>query len=134
MTKSRVHYLNMGPWPFYVGFTTEPSAFEGEMRRLGVKNAGPAISESSAHTAATTHHLSSSSGSYALVVMPKPSRKHSREQYAALVAHEATHVMQEMRDQLGELGREGEAYIVQQIVQEGLQQAWKTNRCRKTKP
>jgi hypothetical protein len=39
-----------------------------------------------------------------------------------------------MRDDLGDLGREAEAYLVQQIVQEGLQIAWKTGRETKRKP
>jgi hypothetical protein len=64
----------------------------------------------------------------AIIVMCPPSRRASKEQYASLLAHEAVHVVQEMREKLGDLGSEAEAYLVQQIVQEGLQVAWKTGR------
>jgi hypothetical protein len=127
-----IHYLNLGPWPGYVGFTVSTEAFEREMRRLKVKGAGPAISNS--HSNATTHFLNSNGSSLALIVMEPPSRKISKEQYAALLAHEATHVVQEMRDNLGDLGREAEAYLVQQIVQEGLQNAWNTGRVTRRRP
>jgi hypothetical protein len=70
----------------------------------------------------------------AVIVMCPPSRKASKEQYASLLAHEAVHVVQEMRDKLGDLGSEAEAYLVQQIVQEGLQVAWGTNRTIRKEP
>lgn len=117
--------MNTGPWPWYIGFTTEEAAFQREMKRLGIKDAGPGVKPGSN---AATHHLINGSTNCAIIVMCPHSRQASREQYASLLAHEAVHVVQEMRDKLGDLGSEAEAYLVQQIVQEGLQIAWKTRR------
>jgi ribosomal protein L30E len=129
--KSKVHYLNTGPWPWYIGFTTDEDAFQREMKRLHVKDAGPGVK---AGSNAATHHLVNGSTNMAIIVMCPPSRKASKEQYASLLAHEAVHVVQEMRDKLGDLGSEAEAYLVQQIVQEGLQVAWGTNRTIRKEP
>lgn len=131
MKLERVHYLNTGPWPYYIGFTTEEGAFQREMKRLRVRDAGPGVRSGSN---AATHHLVSDSTAMAIIVMCPPSRKASKEQYASLLAHEAVHVVQEMRVKLGDLGNEAEAYLVQQIVQEGLQVAWKTGRTTKKRP
>lgn len=126
MKRERVHWFNMGPWPYFVGFTTDGDAFAREMRRLKVP-ADPSHINKGAN--ATTHHLTKDCGnSIAIICLEPPRPSISRECYASMLAHEATHVVQEMRDQLGELGREAEAYIVQRIVLEGLQIAWKTGR------
>lgn len=130
---SRVRYLNLGPWPYFVGFTTEPDAFDREMRRLKIKD--PSAFTKNAWSNAATHFFTSDGNpATAIICIQKPTRKQSKEQYAALVAHEATHVVQDMRDRLGELGREAEAYLVQQIVQEGLQHAWGSNKVRRREP
>jgi hypothetical protein len=46
--------MNTGPWPWYIGFTTEEEAFQREMKRLRVKDAGPGVK---AGSNAATHHL-----------------------------------------------------------------------------
>lgn len=126
MKRERVHYFNMGPWPYHVGFTTCAEAFAREMRRLKIDNANGHLNKGAN---ATTHHLVKDGGaSIAIISMEPPRRGVSRECYASMLAHEAVHVVQEMRDQLGDLGREAEAYIVQRIVLQGLQIAWKTGR------
>lgn len=124
-------WLNLGPWPYFVGFTTEVADYDREMRRLKCKESLPAVLEGAS---ATTHFFASSDGATAIIVMPPHKRKRSREQYAALLAHEAMHVVQDMRTELGDLGKEAEAYLMQQVVQEGLQTAWNTGRVRKTRP
>jgi ribosomal protein L30E len=131
MKRSRIHYLNTGPWPWYIGFTTDEAAFQREMKRLRVKEAGPGVK---AGSDAATHHLVNGSTNMTIIVMCPPSRKASKEQYASLLAHEAVHVVQGMREKLGELGSEAEAYMVQQIVQEGLQTAWNTGRTARKTP
>lgn len=127
----RIHYLNTGPWPWYIGFTTDEAAFQREMKRLKVKDAGPGVKSGSN---AATHHFVNGSTNMAIIVMHPPTRKASKEQYASLLAHEAVHVVQEMREKLGELGLEAEAYLVQHIVQEGLQVAWNTGRTTRKEP
>jgi ribosomal protein L30E len=126
-----IHYLSMGPWPWYVGFTTSEDAFQREMKRLRVKDAGSGTRQGSN---AATHHLVNGSTNMAIIVMQPPSRRASKEQYASLLAHEAVHVVQEMRAKLGDLGCEAEAYLVQQMVQEGLQAAWNTGRVTNRRP
>lgn len=88
---------------------------------------------------ATTHFLvcKNSPSCYFVCVEPFNARKRSREQYAALIAHEATHIIQDMRERLAQgksLGEEAEAYLVQQIVQEFLQMAWNSGKARSFKP
>ena len=58
--------------------------------------------------------------------MPKRGKR-SHSQYAGLVAHEALHVVQEMHRQFnrGEpFGDEADAYLIQSIVQNCLQEAF----------
>lgn len=129
--RPKVHYLNTGPWPYYIGFTVEPEAFEREMKRLGRKGVE---FFASTHANASTHFLVNEGTALAIVTMAKPSRHHSKEQYAALLAHEASHIVFAMRERLGDLGFEAEAYLVQQIVQEGLQIAWATGRSLRKEP
>lgn len=132
MSRERVRYLHTGPWPWYIGFTTDKDAFGREMRRLSVGDDVPFIANE--HSNATTHTFSNK-GTFCSIICCEPfSRKRTREQYAAMIAHEATHVIQWMRDELGELGKEAEAYLVQQIVQECLQIAWATGKVRRTAP
>jgi hypothetical protein len=132
VSRERIYYMNLGPWPGYVGFTTSPDAFAREMRRLKISDADGFIKN--AHSNATTHFLSNHGSNLAIICIQPFSRRVSKEQYAALIAHEAVHVVQEMRSNLGDLGSEAEAYLVQQMVQEGLQQAWKTGRVARREP
>lgn len=127
----QIRYIDMGCWPYHVAFTPDPAEFDREMRRLKIKD-----QRALNHRAdATTHFLVHDGHSpIAIIVLPYPKSRVFKEQYAAMLAHEAVHVIQDMRDQLGELGCEAEAYIAQQIVQEGLQQAWKTGRSKRVRP
>lgn len=131
MKRERVHYFSMGPWPVFVGFTTSEDAYYRETRRLKV--AEPTSFIKNTHSCATVHFFVSEGGTSTMIICAQPFRakRSSREQYAALLAHEAVHVIQDMREQLGDLGCEAEAYLVQQIVQESLQIAWKAGRTRK---
>lgn len=133
MARPRVYYMHTGPWPYYIGFTTDPDAFAHEMKRLKVVDDNDGFIKN-AHSNATTHFLNNKGSHMAIVCMEPFKRSRTREQYAALLAHEATHVIQDMREQLGPLGSEAEAYLVQQIVQEGLQIAWKTGKAARKAP
>lgn len=128
-----IAYFNMGPWPFYCGFTTSKKAFAKEMERLGVDPVPPFFG--AAHANATVHYLEKDGCPTMIVTMVKPGKR-STEQVAGLLAHEATHVVQELWAQLGERepGREAEAYLVQMIVQCCLQIVYKTGRVRKSEP
>lgn len=85
----------------------------------------------------TTHILVNRGTLCFIIAAQPPSRKHSKEQYAALIAHEALHVVQEMQRELarGEhFDDESAAYLLQHIVQHCLQEAWNTGRIKRIKP
>ena len=129
-----IRYFSTGPWPVFIGFTTCPKVFKREMKRLGVEDVDFYASR---HANATTHHFTKDNQNIWLITMAPYSRKCTQEQYAALIAHEAVHVIQGMGRELAggrSLGEEAEAYLVQQIVQESLQVAWKSNMARRGTP
>jgi hypothetical protein len=126
-----IAYFNMGSWPLYVGFTNSPKRFAKEMRRMGIEG----VSFLNPGGNATMHTFVRNGTTTCIIAMEKAKDK-SPEMIAALIAHEAVHVAQELWSQIGEEqpGREAEAYLVQMIVQCCLQQVWKTNRVRRTEP
>ena len=133
--KACIHYLNLGPWPGYVGFTTSAKDFQREMKRIGIHGEVDFVAHEQA--AATTHFFFCKDGICIIVTAPPPSRKHSAEQYAAIMAHEAGHVVEYMRDELAAgkmLGSEAEAYLIQFLVQEFLCIAKTTGRCKRIAP
>lgn len=127
-----IRYFNMGQWPVYVGFSSSPKAFEREMKRINIKGCSFL---NSTHANATTHFLTCDDGLTCIIALGD-TKDRSKEQVAALIAHEAMHVVQEMWSHLGETnpGRECEAYLVQHIVQNCLQEAWKSGKTRSTAP
>lgn len=134
-TRPRVKYFNLGAWPVFVGFTTCEKAFAAEMRRLGIDN----VSFFGRSSANATTHILEKHGTLCFVITAEPFKSHkiSCEAYAALIAHEAMHVIQEMQQVLAcgkSLGDEAEAYLIQQIVQECLQVAWGSFKVRRTEP
>jgi len=114
-----LRYFNMGQWPCYVGFTIKQEEFDAEMKRLKVDDAPQWLNPGAA---ATTHFL----GKYdmlTIIVCMQRAPKRSREQIAALIAHEAVHVMQEMQEHFYKSGKfddETQAYLVQYLVQNFL--------------
>jgi hypothetical protein len=129
----RIRYFNMGAWPVYVGFTSSDKAFQAEMKRLAVEEPGKFLSRAGAN--ATTHYLDND-GTLTCIITIGCTKGGSKSQVAALIAHEAVHVVQEMWSHLGETnpGREQEAYLVQQITQECLQELWSPRSERRTEP
>lgn len=123
-----LHYLNLGPWPYYLGITTSPKAFAAEMKRLKMDRATKFLARDNAN--ASVHFFNQRGKSCAIITIhPFDKKIASREMFAALIAHEAMHIIQDMQAQLAgdkSLGTEAEAYLMQQIVQEALQIVWKT--------
>lgn len=131
-----IFYYNLGAWPNYLGFTTSEEDFGKEMKRLGFEKDDVKFLGSE-RSNASTHFFTRRGKHLTIICMEPPSRAISKEQYAALLAHEAVHVIQEMQAELAggkSLGHEAEAYLVQQIVQEGLQRAWSTGRTTRREP
>lgn len=115
-----IRYFHMGQWPCYVGFTTEPEAFDAEIKRLKVDN--PPEFVANEHSHACTHFLTNRD-MLTVIVTIRRQRRRMKEQIAALIAHEAVHVMQEMENQFFRGGRfdyESQAYIVQYLTQQFL--------------
>ena len=131
---AHIDYFNMGPRPLYCGFTTSRKAFRKEMKRLAVSPL-PDF-HGSTHANATTHFLHAKDGGFTTIITLDKPKGRTPEQIAGLIAHEATHVAQELWTNIGERepGKEAEAYLVQAIVQNCLQVAMKTGRVRKTEP
>jgi hypothetical protein len=128
-----ITYFHMGQWPVYVGFTTSQKAFRKEMKRLGVKD-NPFLARANAD--ATTHFLTQGGETTCIIAMAKRGAR-SHSQYAALVAHEALHVVQDMHRSLNKgepFGDEADAYLLQSIVQNCLQIAFDENLIRSTEP
>lgn len=124
-----MHWLNMGSWPLYLGFTTSRKAFKAETKRLGIKQ-----SFLCRNTAlATTHRLRADRNGLIIIIAARSFKKTniSKEAYSGLIAHEALHAIQYLREEINQdeqLGHEAEAYLMQYIVQECLAQAWNTGR------
>lgn len=134
---NRVEWMHPGQWPVYIGFTTSEDAFKRAMRRMRVP-AAQAPHWINPGASATTHTFEQSGKNLCFIICIGPhGRQVSREQYAALIAHEALHVVQAMNREFSPQGRfddESEAYLLQYIVQHCLQHAWKSNRTRSTAP
>jgi hypothetical protein len=129
-----IEYVNLGPWPNFVGFTTSSEAFAAELARLAIPEQ-PFLARDSAN--ATTYHFSKGRTNVIIVCIVPPRLQISPEQYAALIAHEALHVIQYIREDINQgecLGREAEAYLMQHFVQEFLQMAKYRNRQRQIYP
>lgn len=133
-----VEYFHMGPFHCFVGFTLSPEAYTKELNRLCIKpdeHDNFTLDEDGACTHLFTHkgYLT------AIITMGGLSKGRDFAQIAALIAHEACHVVQALWRHSGETrpGDEAEAYLVQYISQRCLYaiQAWrKAKRKRKAKP
>jgi hypothetical protein len=124
-----VAYFEMGPWPFYCALATSEAEFAAEMARIGVVE-WCYLKNSSCQASTGWFALPGDAG-LAIISVPLRRRGRSREQLAALVAHEALHVVQMLADRINDgerLGDEAEAHLIQHIVQECLTVLWNTGR------
>lgn len=100
----------------HIGICFSERDFHRELRRMKV----PANQWSSWLTEgalATTHHLTSEKGSRASIVCIPIRKDWEGVEVAALLVHEAMHVLQEHFEYIGEtaVGRETQAYAIQNI-------------------
>lgn len=129
-----MHYLHMGPWPLFVGFTSSAEAFNAEMTRLAIPDAPEMLARERA--SATMHSFTSRTACTCIVTLPR-ARRQSREAVTALLAHETLHIVQEMRRELNQgkpFDDESESYLVQYMTQEMAALYYKTGRKRNTTP
>lgn len=119
----RATYIPMGAAPCSVGFCLDDKTYRAEMRVLEIKNFNPFVSPGAD---ATVHEFQNTATMAValLCIDAKQRAKHRRSvtSSAALIAHEAVHILQfvkrEMRET--EAGAEFEAYTVQWVTQEVL--------------
>lgn len=125
MKPDRVIWLDRGWQPVFFGFCPNEKAWKREVKRLGCK--GLPYPESDG---CCTYFTKDGKASALVTMNAREGR--TRVQIAGLLAHEATHVWQEVRRQIGEKepSIEFEAYSVQAIFQ-GLYQAWLDTRAPK---
>lgn len=112
MTKTTITWLEMGAIPINVGFTTSQRAFAKECRSFGVDNSHEFLSGTGE---ASTHTFSDHDDNRNFqIVVTIHKKKRTILDLVWLLAHEATHVWQGIRERLGEKtpGHEMEAYTV----------------------
>lgn len=128
-----LRYLDQAMWPIHVAVTADQVAFDREMRRLGIDTFPICASNG-----ATTHVFERKGHSLLMIVGLTPEyREYSWTQVAAMLAHEAVHVVQNVNDVLSPqaaLGDETEAYLVQWVTQESLCFFYETGGTRRVKP
>ena len=102
----------------YLGFCQSERVFKKELKKLGVKGRVDFVSEGAG---ATTHYFEKDDETIIIVCIDKDLSV-SAAQYAALIAHEAVHVWQWMRDDMKEKepSAEFEAWAIQSITQKML--------------
>lgn len=115
----RTLWLDQGWQPAYIGFCPSKQAWKREMKRLGASEPWP-------DTAGRTTVLESKGKTRIIVTLnPDHEAGASRIQVAGLLAHEAVHVWQFIKQNTGveKPDWETEAYSVQAIFQ-NLYRAW----------
>ena len=126
----KIHWFSSGAWPCFIGFTTNARAVERFMPGM------PLVCSENA--TASTRLLDKPDGDCCILITAVPvSKRIAWEVYAAMIAHEAVHVVQYLKEQYSPnepLGYETEAYLVQYITQECLQKAYKTGRVMRVIP
>ena len=103
--------------PVYLAVCTSEAEFLKAAKRLGCREPGDWITPGAD---ATCNTFTTNRGKPACIVCIRPRGKRSRAAWAALLVHEAAHVWQKIRQQLGESApsAEFEAYSLQAITQE----------------
>ncbi len=120
MAKGKVHYFDPAQWPIHIGFTRDEEAFKREMKRLKVANAKFMPDE----TANAATIVLTGDNSYPCILITLGETKgRTMAQIAALIAHEAVHVAQQLWQHIGEqnVGDETEAYFIQWVTQSCLE-------------
>lgn len=119
--KPFIEYLNMGPWPVYVGCTNDVKAFDREMQRIAP---GQGVKFHPNEDSGATTHFFCHQGMLTFIVTIRPEHADATpDSLYGLLAHEAMHIVQHMREELiaghcrEGLGIEAEAYLIQYIVQ-----------------
>lgn len=123
---AKVIWCDRGFQPLYYGFCPDEAAWKREMKRLKVECPYPTTDGR-----CTSFDNAKGGDKCILVTIAKHiDRKHDKVAIAALVAHEAVHVWQHVKEAMGETepSREFEAYAVQHIFLQLLSAYSKTRK------
>lgn len=123
-----IKYFDMMPFPVFVGFCDDPVSFEQELKRIGLDDPTPFLPHERA--GAATHSFYTDRLNI-VVCMDGKNRRRDKTMIAAIIAHEAVHVMQRIKEELSPhdaLGIETEAYLVQYVTQSCLIEFWRTGK------
>lgn len=104
--------------PVYFCLCMTPKQFAHELKRLGLKKRQRPDFLPNNHSDAAVHFLECEGKTAAIVVLRRD-KTHEPAQVAAMLVHEAVHIWQEIRANLGETApsAEFEAYSIQAISQ-----------------
>ncbi len=105
--------------PIYYALCINEKDFNYELKRLGISKSKRPDFLSNDHCNATTHFLHNNGKLCAIVCLGDTSNADKLQVYSLLV-HEAVHLWQRIRENLGEWepSKEFEAYSIQRISQE----------------
>lgn len=106
--------------PTYIGLCVTPEFFERELRRLKMPRKDWPNFLSTTHADATVHFVECDNGNSGAIVCVKKSPKRDLIELHGLLVHEAVHIWQEIRENIGETkpSSEFEAYSIQSISQQ----------------
>lgn len=113
--------LDLVRCPIHYGLCTDEKQYEAELERLRVPHADRSPFISNSHSHATAHHLDNKgTGKTCVIVCMRPGAARTGIEIAGLLVHEAVHIWQEIRRNIGEHepSSEFEAYSLQTIAQE----------------
>ncbi|MFZ2981872.1 MAG: hypothetical protein WA085_12635 [Sphingobium sp.] len=111
--------------PYYIGLCKSPDVFERELKRMKVPKANrPAFILNG--SGATVHFFEKGDGKLCAIVCITKPKGMNRIQLDCLLVHEAAHIWQAIRDNIGEKSpsHEFEAYAIQSISQRLIESYW----------
>jgi len=119
--KACIEYVQLGIWPFFIGFTTQEKKFTAGLKRKNIEQVAPFLGPNSA---GRTHRFTQNDEVNMIIICIKPHSKRDRPvRVPSVIAHEAVHALQDIKAYLG-LGNkeyEAEAYTVELIVRQCLE-------------
>lgn len=107
--------------PICFGLCKDEESFKKELKRLGIKKKDRPDFMKNGHSDATAHFFdTSNNASHCCIVCVPNNKKATKVQIYALLVHEAVHIWQHIKENIGERwpGAEQEAYAIQNISQE----------------
>lgn len=125
----KLFWLDMDFWPCFVGFCDKPKHYFKFLKELGATDDHYLPDHADAAVKAL---YNGGKRIYLLLIDRDQFAKYSKTERTGLLAHECVHILQEMRESIGDLGSEGEAYTMQRILMSAM--TWEKSRRKRGKP